>query len=116
MKGDKYIVNCCSPHPYLPIIATSGIDDSIKIWETSDELSQEMINKDKIIEKNKKGDETNLRRILDHLVIMEDGSLRIPATRQFLNNLQFGNSLEDQEDEEGEEEEEEEGRIRCQTN
>jgi WD repeat-containing protein 42A len=32
MKGDKRIVNCVEQHPSDTIIASSGIDTSIKIW------------------------------------------------------------------------------------
>ncbi|CRK90784.1 CLUMA_CG004476, isoform A [Clunio marinus] len=31
-KADKAIVNCVQPHPFLPLIATSGIDHDIGIW------------------------------------------------------------------------------------
>jgi WD and tetratricopeptide repeats protein 1 len=31
-KADKAIVNCVQPHPYLPLIATSGIDHEIGLW------------------------------------------------------------------------------------
>lgn len=32
MKGDSSVVNCLEPHPFATFLATSGIDDSIKIW------------------------------------------------------------------------------------
>lgn len=32
LEGDKHVVNCVQPHPTLPILATSGIDYSVKIW------------------------------------------------------------------------------------
>jgi len=28
-------VNCIEPHPTAPIIATSGLDDNVKIWVPS---------------------------------------------------------------------------------
>jgi WD repeat-containing protein 42A len=31
-KGDNDVVNCLEPHPYLSILATSGIADDVKIW------------------------------------------------------------------------------------
>jgi WD and tetratricopeptide repeats protein 1 len=31
-KADKAIVNCVQPHPTLPLLATSGIDHEISIW------------------------------------------------------------------------------------
>ncbi|KAG2440796.1 hypothetical protein HXX76_003651 [Chlamydomonas incerta] len=33
LRGDSYVVNCLEPHPTLPLhLATSGIDDDIKLW------------------------------------------------------------------------------------
>eukprot|EP00890_Picochlorum_soloecismus_P002066 jgi/Picsp_1/2860/NSC_01085-R1_wd and tetratricopeptide repeats protein 1 len=32
LEADREIVNCIRPHPTLPVIATSGIEHSIKIW------------------------------------------------------------------------------------
>eukprot|EP01080_Neovahlkampfia_damariscottae_P002953 gene2953-4963_t len=55
LKGDKYIVNCLSPHPKLiPILATSGIENNIKIWTpTDDEFKcSKMKEKDDIVSLN----------------------------------------------------------------
>nr|CAD7573422.1 unnamed protein product [Timema californicum] len=36
MAGDENgVVNCLEPHPEIPVIATSGLDDDIKIWVPS---------------------------------------------------------------------------------
>ena len=35
LPADGHIVNCVAPHPSLPIVATAGIDSSIKIFECS---------------------------------------------------------------------------------
>lgn len=32
LKGDQAVVNCLEPHPYATILATSGIEDTVKIW------------------------------------------------------------------------------------
>lgn len=32
LRGDSEICNCMRPHPTMPIIATSGIDSTVKIW------------------------------------------------------------------------------------
>lgn len=38
MMGDVGgVVNCLEPHPHLPVMATSGLDDDIKIWVPSSE-------------------------------------------------------------------------------
>lgn len=33
-RGDSQVCNCIRPHPTMPIIATSGLDSSVKIWST----------------------------------------------------------------------------------
>jgi WD40 repeat protein/tetratricopeptide (TPR) repeat protein len=35
-KGDSNIVNCVAPHPSLPILAVSGIDDDVKLFGLGD--------------------------------------------------------------------------------
>uniref|UniRef100_A0A1B0AID8 Uncharacterized protein n=1 Tax=Glossina pallidipes TaxID=7398 RepID=A0A1B0AID8_GLOPL len=38
MPGDiSGVVNCLEPHPSVPILSTSGLDDNIKIWTPSAE-------------------------------------------------------------------------------
>ncbi|EFJ09381.1 hypothetical protein SELMODRAFT_43681, partial [Selaginella moellendorffii] len=32
MEGDRQVVNCLEPHPSVTVLATSGMDDSVKIW------------------------------------------------------------------------------------
>ena len=32
LEADKHVVNCLQPHPFFPILATSGIDYDVKIW------------------------------------------------------------------------------------
>ncbi|RWS05100.1 nuclear receptor interaction protein-like protein, partial [Dinothrombium tinctorium] len=32
MEADRHVVNCLQPHPFDPILASSGIDSDIKIW------------------------------------------------------------------------------------
>ena len=31
-EADRHVVNCVQPHPYEPIIASSGIDYNVKLW------------------------------------------------------------------------------------
>lgn len=35
--ADRCIVNCVAPHPLLPLVATSGIDSEVKLWDVGDE-------------------------------------------------------------------------------
>lgn len=32
LEADNHVVNCLQPHPYDPILASSGIDYDIKLW------------------------------------------------------------------------------------
>lgn len=32
LEADHHVVNCLQPHPFLPMLATSGIDYDVKIW------------------------------------------------------------------------------------
>ncbi len=41
LKGNDHgIVNVLEPNPYFPILATSGLDDNIKIWAPLNESSE----------------------------------------------------------------------------
>lgn len=37
LEADNHVVNCLQPHPYDPIMASSGIDYDIKIWSPLEE-------------------------------------------------------------------------------
>lgn len=44
MAGDENgVVNCLEPHPQIPILATSGLDEDVKIWVPSCEQVQILI-------------------------------------------------------------------------
>ncbi|XP_065186433.1 WD and tetratricopeptide repeats protein 1-like [Sycon ciliatum] len=45
MRGDTEVLNCCQPHPYQILLATSGIDDTISLWCPG---SQEQVDSDVI--------------------------------------------------------------------
>jgi WD repeat-containing protein 42A len=32
MRGDDSVVNCLEPHPHATVLATSGIDYTVKVW------------------------------------------------------------------------------------
>lgn len=32
MEADRYVVNCIEPHPHIPVLASSGIENDIKVW------------------------------------------------------------------------------------
>ena len=35
LKADEDVVNCCQPHPHQLLLATSGIEDVIRLWRPS---------------------------------------------------------------------------------
>ncbi|XP_012276736.1 DDB1- and CUL4-associated factor 6 isoform X2 [Orussus abietinus] len=39
LEADQHVVNCLQPHPYLPMLATSGIDYDVKLWAPLNEES-----------------------------------------------------------------------------
>ena len=43
-EADRHVVNCVQPHPYEPLIASSGIDYNVKLWAPiSDELTFDQV-------------------------------------------------------------------------
>ena len=62
MEGDRGdIVNCLEPHPYLPVLATSGLDQHVKIWAPTAKTATELTGLKDVIKKNKQErDEDNL--------------------------------------------------------
>ncbi len=32
LQADRHVVNCVRPHPFDPILASSGIDYNVKLW------------------------------------------------------------------------------------
>nr|XP_039331566.1 DDB1- and CUL4-associated factor 8-like protein 2 [Saimiri boliviensis boliviensis] len=63
MEGDRGgVVNCLEPHPYLPMLVTSGLDRDVKIWTPIAEAATELTGLKDVIKRNKK------ERDLDSLV------------------------------------------------
>ncbi|XAR60486.1 hypothetical protein NMG60_11033893 [Bertholletia excelsa] len=71
MVGDRRIVNQLEPHPYMPVIATSGIEKTIKIWApvSSDGLPLPD-NVQEILESNRRGREDHSHVTLTPDVVM----------------------------------------------
>ncbi|XP_039861280.1 DDB1- and CUL4-associated factor 6 isoform X6 [Simochromis diagramma] len=56
LEADNHVVNCLQPHPYDPILASSGIDYDIKIWSPLEEspsfnrvLAEEVITRNELM-------------------------------------------------------------------
>ncbi|KAL3691481.1 hypothetical protein R1sor_005132 [Riccia sorocarpa] len=56
--GDREVVNCLEPHPFITTLATSGIERYVKIWTpTAEEVKPLPANANAIMEKNRRGRE-----------------------------------------------------------
>ncbi|XP_063811058.1 DDB1- and CUL4-associated factor 6 isoform X2 [Pseudophryne corroboree] len=56
LEADNHVVNCLQPHPYDPILASSGIDYNIKIWSPFEQersfnwaLAEEIISRNELM-------------------------------------------------------------------
>ncbi|XP_065057711.1 DDB1- and CUL4-associated factor 6-like isoform X2 [Rhopilema esculentum] len=54
LEGDQHVVNCVQPHPFDPVLATSGIDYDIKVWAPLSTEPNILMNIDEIISRNEK--------------------------------------------------------------
>ncbi|KAM5290324.1 DDB1- and CUL4-associated factor 8-like [Glossophaga mutica] len=53
-RGDRAgTVNCLEPHPYLPVMATSGLDHDAKIWAPTAKDATQLLELKDVIKKNK---------------------------------------------------------------
>ena len=53
--ADSYVVNCVAPHPTnFPVLATSGIDNDIKLWMPTAEIENDLRNANEIMESNRR--------------------------------------------------------------
>ncbi|XP_007989524.1 DDB1- and CUL4-associated factor 8-like protein 2 [Chlorocebus sabaeus] len=54
LKGNREgTINCLEPHPYLPVLATSGLDHNVKIWTPTAKAATELTGLKEVIKKNK---------------------------------------------------------------
>ncbi|XP_002762791.3 DDB1- and CUL4-associated factor 8-like protein 1 [Callithrix jacchus] len=55
MEADREgIVNHLEPHPYLPMLVTSGLDHDVKIWTPTAEAATELAGLKDVVKKNKR--------------------------------------------------------------
>ncbi|KAM5291070.1 DDB1- and CUL4-associated factor 8-like [Glossophaga mutica] len=53
-RGDRAgTVNCLEPHPYLPVMATSGLDHDAKIWAPTAKDATQLLGLKDVVKKNK---------------------------------------------------------------
>lgn len=71
MVGDRHIVNHLEPHPYLPVLATCGIEKNVKLWAPmSNDVVPQPQDVEDIMESNRQGREDHSRVTLTPDVIM----------------------------------------------
>ncbi|KAI4322216.1 hypothetical protein L6164_021928 [Bauhinia variegata] len=84
IRGDRYIVNQLEPHPHLPILATCGIENNVKIWAPlASDVPPLPENVEEIMEANRQGREDRSRVTLSPDVIMHVLRLQRRQTMAF---------------------------------
>ncbi|XP_036160129.1 DDB1- and CUL4-associated factor 8-like [Myotis myotis] len=55
LEGDRAgNINCLEPHPYLPVMATSGLDHDPKIWAPTAKAATKLLGLKDLVKKNKR--------------------------------------------------------------
>ncbi|KAK4709540.1 hypothetical protein R3W88_030465 [Solanum pinnatisectum] len=71
MVGDRHIVNQLKPHPCIPVLATCGIEKTIKLWApTSKDVTPLPPDVQEMMEANRRGREDHSRVTLTPDMIM----------------------------------------------
>jgi WD repeat-containing protein 42A len=114
VNGDRHIVNCLAPHPRdFPIIATSGIENDVKIWYPTDPLRTDSRFVDgEIIKKGNEGNEEDpftlsrgdLFQLLELLAARQPGR----SPQDILNQFMFEDDTDEEDEIEQDEDEIEE--------
>ncbi|XP_064628724.1 DDB1- and CUL4-associated factor 6-like isoform X2 [Lineus longissimus] len=93
LEADKHVVNCLQPHPYYPILASSGIDYDVKIWSPSQrDIGFDMESAKEVTKRN----EVMLEETRDTITVPASFMLRMLAS---LNNIRTGRQEERQNEE-----------------
>ncbi|KAJ8551827.1 hypothetical protein K7X08_028270 [Anisodus acutangulus] len=93
MVGDRHIVNQLKPHPCIPVLATCGIEKTIKLWApTSKDVTPLPPDVQEIMEANRRGREDHSRVTLTPDMIMH--VLRLHR-RQVLAYIERGENSDD---------------------
>eukprot|EP00271_Cylindrocystis_brebissonii_P010082 TRINITY_DN26183_c0_g1_i1.p1 TRINITY_DN26183_c0_g1~~TRINITY_DN26183_c0_g1_i1.p1 ORF type:complete len:732 (-),score=170.80 TRINITY_DN26183_c0_g1_i1:674-2869(-) len=75
LPGDSQVVNCLEPHPWTTVLATSGIESSVKIWApTADRILPLPPDAQKVMERNHNRSQ---RRLLHRFDFLPDDLLAI---------------------------------------
>ncbi|XP_051939134.1 DDB1- and CUL4-associated factor 6 isoform X2 [Hippocampus zosterae] len=88
LEADNHVVNCLQPHPYDPILASSGIDYNIKIWSPLEQSpSFNRVLADEVITRN----ELMLEETRNTITVPASFMLRMLAS---LNHIRSGERSE----------------------
>ncbi|XP_023228487.1 DDB1- and CUL4-associated factor 6-like [Centruroides sculpturatus] len=87
LEADNHVVNCLQPHPFDPILASSGIDHDIKIWAPS---QQEPIFDEKKAKEIIGRNEIMLEETKDTITVPASFMIRMLAS---LNNLRSAGGI-----------------------
>ncbi|CAA3011576.1 DDB1- and CUL4-associated factor 8 [Olea europaea var. sylvestris] len=102
MVGDRHIVNQLEPHPIIPVLATCGLEKSIKLWAPSTNVSEPLPeNVLEIMEANKRGREDHSRVSLTPDVIMHVLRLHRRQAQVYIERRYNREDIESDEDGEG---------------
>ncbi|KAF3631964.1 hypothetical protein FXO37_27729 [Capsicum annuum] len=103
MVGDRHIVNQLAPHPYIPVLATCGIEKTIKLWTpSSNNVTSLPRDVQKIMEANKRGREDHSRTTLTPDVIMHVLRMHRRQLRAYVERRHNRDDIESDEDDGGE--------------
>ncbi|XP_072756502.1 DDB1- and CUL4-associated factor 6 isoform X2 [Anoplolepis gracilipes] len=86
LEADQHVVNCLQPHPYLPMLATSGIDYDVKLWAP---INDESSFDEKFAEDLKKRNAVMLEETKDTITVPAVFMIRMLAC---LNQIRRGRS------------------------
>ncbi|XP_062039123.1 DDB1- and CUL4-associated factor 8-like [Lepus europaeus] len=79
MEGDKEgTVNCLESHPYLPVMATSGLDHDAKIWAPTAKTCTKLTGLKNVIKQNK---QERVEDSLHHSGLLDSYMLRLLVNR-----------------------------------
>ncbi|XP_077583542.1 DDB1- and CUL4-associated factor 6 isoform X2 [Stigmatopora nigra] len=99
LEADNHVVNCLQPHPYDPVLASSGIDYDIKIWSPREESpSFNRLLADEVITRN----ELMLEETRNTITVPASFMLRMLAS---LNHIHSGRAEGDRSEGSGQEDE-----------
>ncbi|WCJ41117.1 DDB1- and CUL4-associated factor 8 [Euphorbia peplus] len=103
MSGDRHVVNQLEPHPYMPMLATCGIEKNVKIWVPIPSETPGLPNDvEKIIELNRQRREDRSQVTLTPDVIMHVLRLQRRQTSAYEERRYNRDDIESDEDEEEE--------------